>query len=335
MNFEERLLRVNAFDGNLVMGSRSFNKVTKRDQHIQNISRRKSEFIDPASNQLKKDLISRRVCPLCGADNADTLFIKDGFPHVRCTSCEMVYVDCLLRPEALDSLYRNEDTYSEILQNEVQKKLDDLKFLYFLDLIEETLPAKGSLLDIGCGPGHFLSLAKERDWLVTGCEFNRSCLPHLQKAGIPVINRPIEDANIPDGSFDCVTLFTVLEHIPDPKNLLRQIHRILVKEGVTGILVPNIDAMANRVLHEKSTTFSGDVHINMFSDATLRKMLEETGFEIIGSETILTNIDLINNYLNYENPLFGEGKTVLPFLTPEFIHKNRMGYLLFVLARAK
>lgn len=335
MNSEERLIRVNAFDGNLVMGSRGFNKVTKRDEHLKKISLRKSALIDPATNQLKTELIEKRACPLCGSETADTIFIKDGFPHVRCTSCEMVYVNCLLRPGALNSLYENEETYSEILTNEVQKKLDDLKFLYFLEIIEEDLPGKGNLLDIGCGPGHFLSLAKEKGWSVTGCEFNQSCLPHLKKAEIPVINRPIEDSDIPDGSLDCVTLFTVLEHIPDPKNLLRQIRRILVKGGVTGILVPNIDAIANRVLHEKSTTFSGDVHINLFSDTTLRKMLEETGFEIIGSETILTNIDLINNYLNYENPLFGEGRSVLPFLTPEFIHKNLMGYLLFVLARAK
>ena len=170
---------------------------------------------------------------------------------------------------------------------------------------------------------------------MTGCEFNRSCLPHLQQAGIPVINRPIEKSDIPNRSFDCVTLFTVLEHIPDPKNPLCQVHRILVKGGITLILVPTINAIANRVLHEKSTTFSGDVHINLFSNTTLQRLLGETGFEIVDSGTILTNIDLINNYLQYDDPLFGEGKSILPFLTPEFIHKNLMGYLLFVLARAK
>ncbi len=114
-----------------------------------------------------------------------------------------------------------------------------------------------------------------------------------------------------------------------------QIHRILIKGGIIGILVPNIDAIANRILHEKSSTFSGDVHINLFSNKTMKKILEETGFEIIECETVLTNIDLINNYLNYENPFFGTGQPVLSFLTPEFIHRNLMGYLLFVIARAK
>jgi SAM-dependent methyltransferase len=303
MNFEERLRRINEFDGNLVMGSRLFNKATKRDTHLERVSLQKKSFIDPATNKLKEDLFIPRTCPLCGADNADTLFIKDGFAHVRCTTCDMVYVNCLLKPDALNSLYKKEDTYSKILSNDIQKRLDDLKFSYFLDLIEDNLPQRDSILDIGCGPGYFLSLARQRGWTVTGCEFNHLSIHVLEKEGIRVIDRPIENSDIPPESFQCVTLFTVLEHIPDPKNLLMQIHRILIKGGIIGILVPNI--------------------------------LEETGFEIIECETVLTNIDLINNYLNYENPFFGTGQPVLSFLTPEFIHRNLMGYLLFVIARAK
>jgi len=335
MNDDERLQRKNEFDGNLVMGSHLFNTVTKRESHQKKITLRKKTFIDPHTNELKKEIIIKRVCPLCGKDEGSLIFLKEGFPHVRCNSCGMVYVNCLLRKDALNSLYENEDTYSEILTNEVQKKMDRLKFSYFLDLIEEKNPNKGTILDIGCGPGFFLTIAMSRGWSVTGCEFNQSCIPLLKKANISVIDRPIEEANIYPGSFNCVTLFTVLEHIPDPKNLLNEVHKILVKGGFVGILVPNIDALVNRILHEKSPTFSGDVHINLFSSKTMIKMLEETGFEIVECETILTNIGLINNYMNYEDPLFGEGKPIFPFLTPEFIHNTLMGYLLFILAKAK
>jgi 2-polyprenyl-3-methyl-5-hydroxy-6-metoxy-1,4-benzoquinol methylase len=247
----------------------------------------------------------------------------------------MVYVSPILKNDSLNALYQNEDTYSQVLESETQVRMDELKFDLFLDLIEEQIPDRGNILDIGCGPGLFLALAKKRGWSVTGCEVNKMALSRLKAAGIPVIDRPVEECCLESGSFQCITLLTVLEHIPDPKGLLKKVRTLLQTGGIVAILVPNINALANRILHEKSTTFSGDMHINHFSDTTLGNMLEATGFDVTASETILTNIDSINNYLNYEDLAYGSSRYVLSFLTPEYIHQNQMGYLLFTLAKAR
>lgn len=335
MDAQELLRRKNEFDGNLVMGSRVFNTLTKRNIHIKSVTDRKKTLLDPDTCQLRSELVIPRECPLCNETNGELLFVKEGFPHIRCDSCEMVYVSPILKTDSLKMLYINEDTYTGVLENDLQIHMDTLKFDLFLDLIEEQYPKKGKLLDIGCGPGLFLSRARLRGWEVTGCEVNKACIEQLKSADIPVIDRPIEEYALDDESFQCIALLTVLEHIPEPKELLKKVRKNLVRGGILAILVPNINALANRILHEKSPTFSGDMHINHFSDSTLARMLHETGFDVTASETILTSIDSVNNHLNYESPESGSGKQVLSVLTPQYLHDNHLGYLLFTLARAR
>ena len=261
------------------------------------------------------------------------LFIKEGFRHLKCSLCGMVYVNPVLNEERLRSFYQDEDSYRQVLLNELNLSLDRKKFQYGLDLIKEHVPQKGNLLDVGCGPGFFLEAARERGWHVSGVEFNTWCLQHLSEMNIEVIDVPIKQAMLPDDFYQCVTLWTVLEHILDPEDLLRDIHQVLAPGSILLILVPNVDSLANRILHEKSTTFSGDTHINLFSTATLTRLLEKVKFELVECETVLTQLGIINNYFNYEDPQFGEGSPVLDFLTPEYIYERMLGYLLLALAR--
>jgi SAM-dependent methyltransferase len=247
----------------------------------------------------------------------------------------MVYVNPVLAEEPLNLLYREEDSYRQVKENELQKSMDRKRYLYGLDLIEEYAPNKGSLLDIGCGTGLFLQTARERGWQVSGIEPNTWCYNHIMQMGIDVINTPIEQVEIPADSFDCITMWTVLEHIVDPAKILKSIHRALRKDGVLLVVVPNVDALANRILHEKSTTFAGESHVNLFSPATLTQLLQTAGFSRIHCETALSLLGTINNYLSYESPQFGNGTAVLDFLTPEYIHTNLLGYVLFALARVE
>ena len=212
--------------------------------------------------------------------------------------------------------------------------LDRKKFGYGLDLIEECIPQKGRLLDVGCGPGIFLQVARERNWQVQGVEFNKWCIQRLEEMKIDVIDAPLEQAELPPNSYQCVTLWDVLEHIITPRDFLSVIHRILAPGGVLLILVPNIEGLVSRILHEKSATFSGDSHVNFFNASTLTRLLGRGGFAVKECETLLTELGTINNYLNFEDPYFGEGGPVLDFLTPEYIHDRMLGSRVLALATA-
>jgi 2-polyprenyl-3-methyl-5-hydroxy-6-metoxy-1,4-benzoquinol methylase len=334
MTPDERLRRKNEFDGNLVLGVGQFNRQTGRDKHLAGVKAgQREQFADPVTGLLRADLSRPRVCPLCSADRPQRLFVKEGFPHNRCAACGMTYVAPVLREERLHSHYLGEDSYTRVLMNEVQMEMDRRKFNYGLDLIESFLPEKGRLLDVGCGPGVFLEVARERGWRVEGLEFNAWCVNRVRGLGIPVFDSPLEQAELAPGAYQCVTLWTVLEHIVEPRSFLESIRRLVAPDGVILILVPNVESLAIRVLHEKAVTFSGDSHVNHFSPATLTRLLESSSFAVVDCETILTEIGTVNNYLNFEDPYFGDGQRVLDVVTPEYIHQRLMGYLLQVIAR--
>lgn len=334
MTPQERLRRKNEFDGNLVLGVGRFNRQTGRDKHLAAVNcGRQQEFVDPSTNLLRVELSRPRVCPVCAADRPRPLFVKDGFRHNRCQDCGMTYVAPVLREERLHSHYLGEESYTRVLMNDLQMEMDRRKFSYGLDLIEEFLPGKGRLLDVGCGPGVFLEVVAERGWSVEGLEFNTWCVERVRRLGLPVTDAPLDRANLPPAAYQCVTLWTVLEHIVDPRPFLLSIRRLLAPGGVLLVLVPNVDSLAIRVLHEKAVTFYGDSHVNHFNAATLSRLLESAGFVVADCETILTEIGTINNYLHFEEPYFGEAPALLDVLTPEYLHDRRLGYLLQAIAR--
>ena len=330
----ERLEAKNAFDGSLVFGTRSFNQRTGRDRHLDHRQWIRDFFLEEETGRLRPELTQSRSCPSCGGTEHRVLFVKNGFPHVQCETCEIVYVTPILREEALSEFYEEESSWTEVLFSAEQVDLDQKKFQYGLDLIQGYGPL-GELLDVGCGPGFFLEAARERGWQVAGMEMNERCVERLQELNIPVHTEPLEEAVLPEAVFDCVTMWEVLEHLREPGTALAQIRRLLRPGGVLLICVPNFGSLVNRILHEKAGTFAGYSHINFFEAATLKQMQEEAGFEVLEKETIITELGTINNYLSFEHPYLGEGETVMPHLTPDYIHAHLLGSRLLSVARAK
>ena len=117
--------------------------------------------------------------------------------------------------------------------------------------------------------------------------------------------------------------------------MLKQIYQLIKPNGILAILVPNIDSLAVRIMHEKCVTFSGDTHINFFNNKTLTKIQEMNGFEVLESETVFSEVNTIKNYLNYSDAYFGDGEQEFEFLNPEYIHENLMGYALITYAIKK
>jgi Zn ribbon nucleic-acid-binding protein len=171
----ERLRRRNEFDASLVFGARAFNLATGRDAHLSRREAAKGTYLDAGTGRLRPDLTTPRACPLCGADDPQALFEKDGFPHLRCGSCSMIYVSPIVAQQRLRSQYQGESSYTQVLTTEPQIAMDRKRFEYALDLLGEHIEAPGPLLDVGCGPGTFLGVARERGWPVQGVEFAASC----------------------------------------------------------------------------------------------------------------------------------------------------------------
>jgi 2-polyprenyl-3-methyl-5-hydroxy-6-metoxy-1,4-benzoquinol methylase len=324
---EERLNRKNAFDASLVMGVEHFNRSTGRDRHRASLLK---DLVDPQTGLIKKDLVRHRTCPICRDNNSNPLFVKDGFEHGRCPQCGLIYVNPVLRDDLVLEHYQDEASWVEVLESGPQVEMDRLKYAYGLDIARPYLHGT-KVLDLGAGTGLFVRLASANGFETTALELHKENARRLSADGFRVVTQPLDQANLPEDHFDLVTLWEVLEHIVDPNILLNEIHRILKPKGVLLILVPNVEALVTRILHEKSGTFGGHSHVSFFNRRTLGRLLSETGFTMVEQETLITELGTINNYLSFEEPYLGRAPTVLDVLTPELIHEKLIGSKLLML----
>lgn len=323
-----RLERKNAFDGSLVMGTARFNKDTGR---LAAQSRPFAWALDQETGFVRSDLVRARRCPICDDPPGRGLFVKDGFRHVQCPRCGLIYVSLILREDVMEKYWREELAWTGVLNSGPQMELDRLKYLYGLDLIACRLKGR-RLLDIGSGPGGFVRLAGEAGWKAAALEFNQASSRKLEAEGYQVIVKQLEMADLPPDSYDLISLWEVLEHLPDPGNMLAEARRVLNPEGLLLILVPNVKSLVTRLLHEKSNTFGGHSHLNHFGPETLSALLERTGFKTLEMETVITELGTINNHLAFEDPYGGEAGPFWEGLTPELIHGNMWGSRLLAVA---
>jgi 2-polyprenyl-3-methyl-5-hydroxy-6-metoxy-1,4-benzoquinol methylase len=324
-----RLDRKNSFDASLVMGTANFNRNTGRPDRLHPPF---SQFIDSATGLIRTDMLRPRDCPVCGSPPGQGLFVKDGFRHVRCPQCELIYVSLILREDLMIKFWREELAWQQVLMSGPQVELDLKKYNYGLDLVSSYLSGR-KVLDIGTGTGSFIRLASERGWETTALELNVESVENLLKAGMRIIVKPLEMSDLPSHSFDLVSLWEVLEHLADPRVVLAESRRLLTADGLILLLVPNAGSLVTKVLHEKSNTFGGHSHLNHFNLKSLTTLLTSLNFEIVELETVITELGTINNYLNFEDPYLGEAEPFFSDLTPEVIHKRLWGSRLLVLAR--
>ncbi|MDH5523658.1 MAG: class I SAM-dependent methyltransferase [Desulfobulbaceae bacterium] len=327
-----------SFDATKKMSSKEFWETTKRKKYREKADVFASSLIDDNTGLVFKEFSLYRKCPLCSSDNVDVLFVKMGFPYVRCKECDMVYNNPSLNEDKNTDMYENAihtDEYLSILTANNQRLHDENKFNYGLDIAKKHCEDLHNVLDVGCSIGVFLETAMQRGLEAYGLELNQKAYEYAQNKQLNVDNNPLGQSIFSDISFDLITLWDVLEHIVDPKILLKQIYDRLNAGGALLILTPNVNSLAARILHEKCNVFEGWAHVSLFSVETLRQVLEESGFEVVHIETILAEVNVINNHLDYQHPYLGDvhsPESVLSLLSETDILNKNLGYKSMALA---
>ncbi len=185
------------------------------------------------------------VCPLCGAGQSALLFetrdhllkLPGAYRFVRCLACGLNYVasppSWTVRAPHYDlAEYRGYHDLDQELTT-LRKRLAAYG-LRKRQKIVETYKTAGRLLDVGCGTGDFLVwMGRRKGWQVIGVERNPAVARMARRRyGLPVINADLQAAGLAGGSFDVVTLWTVLEHLPDPQQALVESARLLRQGGL-------------------------------------------------------------------------------------------------------
>jgi SAM-dependent methyltransferase len=138
--------------------------------------------------------------------------------------------------------------------------------------------SRGACLDIGCGDGDFLAALQTLGWSVTGCELPG---PAFQRASERLPGRIVAAStlrDLPDSSFDLVSLWQVFEHLPNPRDVLHEIHRLLKPGGRLVVAVPNPSAWQARWGGRHWLHLDPPRHLHLATPLQLRNLLHDAGF---------------------------------------------------------
>ncbi len=195
---------------------------------------------------------------------------------VRCRICGIQYVNPRLRSDLISSGYTEGEDPAYVSQLEARKRT----FAASLDRIERAAGGCGRLLDVGTAAGAFVAAARERGWDAEGCEPNRWLATWgARHFGVTIRQGTLFDQDYPEGSFDVITLWDVIEHTADPPAVLERCRALLRPGGILVVNYPDIGSWIARVLGRR-WLFLTSVHLFYFDRRTIRLMLEKSGYHV-------------------------------------------------------
>jgi len=231
-------------------------------------------------------------CALCGERDHRLFFAVREERFWRCAGCGLIQMHPL--PENLPV---GED-YAGFDLETYQKFLAMFRIpQYERDAASILERAKGKrLLDIGCGTGEFLTVAERSGFRPVGLEPSKTAFAIARKAH-PVLRGELATAGFEADSFDVVTLWSVLEHVPEPSAFLRRIRDLLRQNGILALRVPEVRGLLpslavglyrlsfGRIVAPLRVLYQLDWHYKHFYGFdrwTIRRLLESNGFEVVG-----------------------------------------------------
>lgn len=242
------------------------------------------------------DVLERVPCPLCNHNDNEPYGFEtpsafDGNLRLglnRCRNCSMQYISPRLNKDGLNWLYNTAYMTNTVSgPHSTDPEVADNEYKAFHGYVTQKLPDGGRLIDVGCGSGRFLEMFKAQPTIcVEGIEYSQYVAELAVKAGLDVVNGDFDEWEYEPGSFDCVTLLYVLEHVPQPRKVLEKVYSILKPGGYMMIAVPNYrylrivaDNRIARALRKSGSPLHSEEHLQNFGPSTLKRLVTSCGFD--------------------------------------------------------
>lgn len=244
------------------------------------------------------------MCPICGNSsftivgkpktNALTRkLVKNDYSVVKCAACTAYFVNPKIEFtfDEWKTLYEHDyfGSQTDWLIKKREKELDER----FSRLNQKSKNKIGTFLDVGCGEGKTLAKALAFGWEAWGVDVVDNRSREAKDESIRFKTCTLVNANFPNDYFDCIYCDSVLEHVLNPVEYLKEIHRILKKGGVVYIGVPNEESFFNDIkkllfylLKKKQIAaqlkpFDSPYHVFGFTKKSLTFAVTQNKFELL------------------------------------------------------
>jgi 2-polyprenyl-3-methyl-5-hydroxy-6-metoxy-1,4-benzoquinol methylase len=288
-------------------------------------------------------------CPVCGNKQfsqfislSDYFLSGEAFDIVQCDQCSFRFTNPRPPDHDLGRYYESQEYISHsntrkglfsLLYQSIRRRTIRTKF----HLISGLSGGK-SILDIGCATGELIHYFADHGWKVTGIEPNEKARQFARDQ----YQLQIEDENylaaIVPGSFDVVTMWHVLEHVPDLNARLREVKSVLKDEGVFLIAVPNPDSWDAAHYGKYWAGYDVPRHLHHFTKKAMHQLLENHGLKVTGE--IPMKFDSFYVSLLSEKYMYGRRKWIAAFWSGirsniSARSKNNYSSMIFVVKKVK
>ncbi len=223
------------------------------------------------------------ACPACGSPVLRSFDLGHGNLLRRCEGCSTVSA-----PEYADPSEIYVDGYMfgeagpfglDVRHEAFQRYLIRVAHRRLAIIERATRVRHGALLDVGSGTGEVLLAARDDGWRAQGVEPERTAAAMARDRGLQVAVSSLEESGLPERSFDVVSAFHVLEHVPDSRAFLSMMARWARPGGFVAIEVPNFASWQRRRLRERWSGLRPREHLVHFTPDTLRHAFRSVGIE--------------------------------------------------------
>jgi SAM-dependent methyltransferase len=229
------------------------------------------------------------ACLLCGSPEAHSLLTSDDrlfgiapgtYSVLECKGCGLVRLSPRPTPEQVAGFYATNYWFSGRRLQELYRRLVLVDQVLFAARAAQA--ATGTVLDVGCGGGLFLSLMKRRGFNVLGLDFSaEAARVAREQNGVRVLVGDLRSADLQPASCSLITMYHVVEHLLDPAAYLRAAAMLLKPDGRLIVQVPDRDCWEASLLGANWTGFDVPRHIHVFRSSDLRRLLQCCGFEVV------------------------------------------------------
>jgi|SRR5687767_3013927 len=238
-----------------------------------------------------------KTCLICSSGKLRQLKGYEKHDLIKCADCGFVFMKRIPTEEELR-------TYYSVYAYEYEKPMPESTRISYENLMEDLEPYRLSnkILDVGCGEGWILEIAKQRGWEVYGTEFSSRAFEICQKKGIKMYQGKLEPGKMEEKEYDVIISSETIEHINNPQEEIANIFSLLRKGGLFYATTPNFNSYLRYILKSRYNIIEYPEHLCYYTRKTINRLFKSNGFR---KKKLLTTGISITRFQQSKEPAKG------------------------------